>query len=84
MESNIVKQVLDQYFKGSYQAMGLLFGVTSQAVRKWEDMGEFPAKNGRTQQAHELTCLKYELLTPSAYRSPIGFKERLAEFIKPA
>ena len=82
MEPNIVSQVLKKHFQGSYQAMGDLFGVSSQAVRKWEKSGEFPAKNGRTQQAHELTNLSYEVLTPTAFKSPTSFKSRLAEFMK--
>ncbi|NOH85512.1 hypothetical protein F0249_17085 [Vibrio sp. 03-59-1] len=84
MKPNIVKKILSQYFKGNYQAMGELFGVTSQAVRKWELVGEFPAKNGRTQQAHELTNLSHRVLTPSAFKSPNDFKTRLAVFLKAA
>ena len=84
MKPNVVKVVLNQYFEGSYKNMGELFGVTAQAVRKWEVAGEFPAKNGRTQQAHELTSFSYKVLTPSAFKSPLSFKSRLAEFSKTA
>ncbi|MBT2946387.1 hypothetical protein PO25_00685 [Vibrio anguillarum] len=82
MKPNIVSEILNEHFDGSYQAMGSLFGVTAQAVRKWEKSGEFPAKNGRTQQAHELTNLSYEVLTPTAFKSPTSFKSRLAEFME--
>ncbi|MEZ8852270.1 hypothetical protein [Vibrio lentus] len=84
MKPNIVSKVLNKHFQGSYQAMGDLFGVSSQAVRKWEVAGEFPAKNGRTQQAHELTSFSYKVLTPSAFKSSLSFKSRLAEFSKTA
>ncbi|MDK9757657.1 hypothetical protein KIV40_20225 [Vibrio sp. D173a] len=82
MKPNVVNIVLNQYFQGSYKNMGQLFGVSAQAVRKWEVVGEFPAKNGRTQQAHELTNFSYQMLTPSAFKSPQSFKTRLAQFLK--
>lgn len=54
------------------------------AVRKWEVDGEFPAKRGRTQQAHELTGIDHKKLTPSVFKSPDGFKDRLRDFRRAA
>lgn len=80
MKKNIVTKILNQYFGGSYGRMSSLFGVSPMAVRKWEDEGEFPAKHGRTQQAHELTGFDHKILTPSIYKSPDGFRDRLLKF----
>lgn len=77
---NIVTQILNEYFNGNHASMAVLFGVSSMAVRKWQILGEFPAKNGRMQQAHELTGIDYKKLTPSAYKSPDGFNKRLQNF----
>ncbi|CAH8235456.1 hypothetical protein [Vibrio aestuarianus] len=77
---NIVTQILNQYFKGSLASMASLFGVSPMAVRKWQELGEFPAKHGRMQQAHELTGIDYKKLTPSAYQAPDGFSQRLQQF----
>lgn len=70
MSTNIVQKVRKQFFDGSYVNAAHYFHVSPTAFRKWEASGEFPAKNGRMQQAHELTDFNYELLTPSAFRSP--------------
>lgn len=80
MEENIVTKILNQYFGGNYGRMASLFGVSPMAVHKWEIDGEFPAKRGRTQQAHELTGIDHKILTPSIFKSPEGFKDRLLQF----
>ncbi len=80
MVGNIVTKILNQYFDGNYGRMARLFGVSPMAVHKWEVDGEFPAKRGRTQQAHELTGIDHKTLTPSIYKSPEGFETRLREF----
>lgn len=77
---NIVTEILTTKFDGNYTHMGSAFGVSPMAVRKWEIAGEFPAKNGRMQQAHELTGIEYKKLTPSAFKSPPEFKSRLMKF----
>lgn len=80
MVENIVTKILNQYFDGNYGRMARLFGVSQMAVHKWEIDGEFPAKRGRTQQAHELTGIDHKILTPSIFKSPEGFEARLLEF----
>lgn len=84
MQDNVVTKILNQYFGGSYGRMASLFGVSQMAVRKWEVDGEFPAKRGRTQQAHELTGIDHKKLTPSVFKSPDGFKDRLRDFRRAA
>ncbi|MFM2477395.1 hypothetical protein [Celerinatantimonas sp. MCCC 1A17872] len=70
MSINIVTKVREQFFDGSFVNAASHFHVSSTAYRKWEQSGEFPAKNGRMQQAHELTHFDYQILTPSAFCLP--------------
>lgn len=77
---NIVREVLTNYFNGSYAQMAALFGVSAQAVRKWEVQGFFPADTGRMEQAHQLTGIAREKLNPRAHKITSDFKNRLLQF----
>ncbi len=70
MTENIVTEVLNQHFDGKYVYAAKYFGVSAPAFRKWEEQREFPAKSGRMYQAHVLTGLSYETLTPSIFKLP--------------
>lgn len=70
MDTNIVSQVREDYFGGDRTRAARHFGVSVPGWRKWEEQGEFPAKSGRMQQAHELTGLDYKVLSPSIFKPP--------------
>ncbi|WP_417536372.1 hypothetical protein [Methylophaga sp.] len=74
MKVNIVTKVIDEYFNGSMKQTADYFGVSYQAVLKWVEQGEFPAKYGRMEQAHVLTGIEYKQLTPSAFTLPDNHK----------
>ncbi|MGD8109356.1 hypothetical protein [Vibrio sp. TRT 17S01] len=81
---NIVRMVLTKYFNGSYTQMAELFGVSAQAVRKWENQAFFPADTGRMEQAHALTGIERKKLNPRAHQTSTDFKYRLQKYRKAA
>ncbi|WP_223866715.1 hypothetical protein [Candidatus Enterovibrio escicola] len=69
MQKNIVTQIRDKYFGGSFAAAARAFDVSATAYRKWElELSEFPANQGRMQRAHEITGLEYQILSPSIFK----------------